>query len=84
MRLHCGSLAASAGPTTPPPRVHLTHAMQVDVLLLRNLGLAGPAFPPAWLAPGAMPKLATLVLEGNGGLVGTLPPDLAWPSLNEL
>ena len=56
----------------------------MEVLLLRNLGLAGPAFPPAWLAPGAMPKLATLALEGNGGLVGTLPPDLAWPKLYQL
>ena len=49
-----------------------------------NNSLSGPAFPPAWLRPGAMPDLATLVLSGNAGLAGTLPADLAWPNLKTL
>ena len=47
-------------------------------------GLAGPAFPPAWLEPGAWPALELLVLEGNPGLAGTLPPSLPWPRLATL
>jgi hypothetical protein len=43
--------------------------------LSENL-LTGPALPPAWLEPGAMPDLKHLVLSGNANLTGTLPSNL--------
>ena len=46
--------------------------------------LSGPAFPPAWLAPGALPSLAVLHLAGNAGLTGTLPPSMPWPKLSAM
>ncbi|KAL4436534.1 hypothetical protein ABPG75_003673 [Micractinium tetrahymenae] len=57
---------------------------KVQALFLANNSLSGPAFPPAWLAPGAMPALADLSLSGNPGLGGELPPQLPWLNLNSL
>ena len=67
-----------------PPPPPLPACLQPQLLSLANNSLSGPAFPPAWLRPGAMPDLATLVLSGNAGLAGTLPADLAWPNLKTL
>ena len=49
-----------------------------------NNNLTGAAFPPTWLQPGAMAHLRALSLGGNAGLTGTLPPNLAWTSLEHL
>lgn len=57
---------------------------RAGVLSLADNALSGPAFPPAWLAPGSMPGLTHLLLSGNDGLSGTLPPELAWPNLRVL
>lgn len=54
------------------------------MLSLADNALQGAAFPPAWLAPGSLPSLAHLLLSGNGGLGGALPPGLAWPNLRTL
>ena len=74
------------GPYPPPLllRPCLPARLQAQVLSLANNSLYGPAFPPAWLRPGAMPELVTLVLSGNAGLAGSLPMDLAWPNLKTL
>lgn len=45
--------------------------------------LTGPAFPPAWLAPGALPNLAMLDLANND-VTGSLPTQLPWPRLSAL
>ena len=58
--------------------------MQASQLALSRNALTGPAFPPAWLEPGALPRLASLLLAGNPGLTGSLPPGLAWPLFQEL
>lgn len=50
---------------------------------MRSNQLSGPAFPPAWLAPGAFGSLSFLALGWNG-LTGSLPPALAWPRLETL
>jgi len=57
---------------------------QVRTLKLTQNALAGPAFPPAWLLPGAMPALEELLLSENPGLGGPLPADLSWPKLHKL
>lgn len=62
----------------------LCFAVQVETLNLAHNALAGPAFPPAWLRPGAMPRLKFFNLIGNRGLRGTLPANLAWPVLEQL
>lgn len=56
----------------------------VSVLSLEGNALSGPAFPPAWLRPGALPRLNRLQLAGNVELGGTLPAGLAWPQLHLL
>lgn len=76
----CRTAGISSGTRPPGP----CRAQQLEILMLRNLGLRGPAFPPSWLEPGALPQLAALSLEGNSGLEGTLPPGLPWPKIKEL
>lgn len=56
------------------------NATEVEVISLRGNQLSGPAFPPAWVAPGALARLRYLVLAGNR-LTGSLPPTLAWPNV---
>lgn len=58
--------------------------MQLKSLVLGGNALTGPAFPPAWLAPGAMPYLAQYVVSNNAQLTGSLPAELAWPILDTL
>lgn len=58
--------------------------LQVELLDIGGGHLTGPAFPPAWLEPGAMPALKNLALEGNRNLTGTLPAHLSWPQLETL
>ena len=58
--------------------------MQVQSIDMGDNRLTGPAFPLAWLLPGAMAQLQVLNLGGNAGLVGVLPPDLQWPALKNL
>ena len=55
--------------------------VQVFTLVLSNDSLTGPAFPDAWLRPGALPALQHLDLSDNPGLAGALPPNLSWPCL---
>ena len=62
-----------------PPRLQV-----LEGLSLRGNQLSGPLFPPAWLAPGAMPHLKFLVLNNNPGLTGPLPDRLPWPELTDL
>ena len=50
---------------------------------MRKNFLTGPAFPPAFLAPGALPQLSSYDVEGNVGLTGTLPTTLP-PQLTNL
>lgn len=54
------------------------------MLSLSGNSLSGPAFPPAWLLPGSLVSLSHLLLSGNRGLEGELPPNLAWPNLRAL
>ena len=56
----------------------------MEFLGLSDNLLTGAAFPPEWIAPGALPSLYGLVLSGNPGLMGTLPPNLSWPKLTYL
>lgn len=58
--------------------------LQVVALDLADNALMGPAFPPAWLAPGAMPRLWQLVVSNNPNLTGSLPDELAWPKLQTM
>jgi hypothetical protein len=46
--------------------------------------LTGAAFPPAWLASGALLNLQLLRLGGNPGLGGDLPQKLPWTNLRDL
>ena len=48
---------------------------------LQQNQLAGPAFPPAWLAPNSTLNLRRLQLADNPALEGTLPHALDWPRL---
>jgi len=57
---------------------------QLVNLILESNQLSGSAFPPAWLEPRSFPHLQWLSLSNNHGLTGTLPPNLAWPSLVNL
>lgn len=68
----------------PPPPPLAAPPPQVQTLWLANNSLSGPAFPPAWLARGALPALAELSLSGNPGLGGELPPELPWLSISSL
>ncbi|PSC75913.1 5 -nucleotidase isoform B [Micractinium conductrix] len=56
---------------------------QLVSLSVRKNFLTGPAFPPAFLAPGALPQLSSYDVEGNVGLTGTLPTTLP-PQLTNL
>ena len=58
--------------------------VQVAVLSLCGNKLSGPAFPAAWLQPGAMDALQYLCLSGNPGITGTLPANLSWPMLHAM
>lgn len=58
-----------------------TSIRQVQELQLEDNDLSGPAFPPAWLQPGSLPKLSLLILSDNPGLTGTLPASLPWPTV---
>jgi len=58
--------------------------VQLAVLSLANNSLSGPAFPPAWLEPEALPRLIVLDVAGNPGLGGTLPANLSWPFIDAL
>ncbi|KAL4431228.1 hypothetical protein ABPG75_006484 [Micractinium tetrahymenae] len=55
------------------------NSMAVQEVNLQGNALTGPAFPPAWLAPGAMPHLMLLHLGAKSALTGTLPARLPWP-----
>ena len=59
-------------------------ALQVHSLDLTDNLLTGPAFPPAWVAPGALPSLRHLSLSGNANLTGTLPANLPGSQLATL
>lgn len=80
-------LACAAGPITRPPssawRPHPC-PQSLAVLQLTNNSLEGPALPPAWLAPGALPALWVYDVGENQGLTGTLPADLPWPSIADM
>lgn len=68
-----------------PPLPPCLLPAQVELIVAsNNPGLAGPAFPPAWLAEGAMRGLEELRLSFNEGLTGSLPPSLPWPRLYSL
>lgn len=56
----------------------------LEGLSLQGNGLSGELFPPAWLAPGAMPHLTLMLLDNNAALAGSLPPKLPWPALTAL
>jgi hypothetical protein len=62
---------------------HRPANLQAKNLVLGFNRLVGPAFPPAWLQAGAMPRLEDLALSHNG-LSGTLPTNLTWPYLASL
>ena len=70
---------ALSSPCPHPPRLQV-----LDGLSVRGNRLTGPLFPPAWLAPGAMPHLKFLLLADNPGLTGPLPDRLPWPQLTSL
>lgn len=53
--------------------------LQAFALSLPNNSLTGPAFPPAWLAPGMLPHMRFFDISGNPGIIGTLPANLSWP-----
>jgi hypothetical protein len=57
---------------------------KAQVLSLSGNALSGPAFPSEWLLPGSLVSLSHLLLSGNRGLGGELPPGLAWPNLRTL
>jgi hypothetical protein len=59
-------------------------ALQANLLDLTDNLLTGPAFPPAWLAPGALPDLKHLALSGNANLTGTLPANLPGTHISTL
>lgn len=54
------------------------------MLSLTGNFLSGPAFPAEWTLPGSLVSLSHLLLSGNRGLGGELPPSLAWPNLRTL
>ena len=54
--------------------------VQIVRLLLAGNSLSGPAFPPSWLAPGALPGLAQLELSGNAQLTARCRPVSPGPS----
>jgi hypothetical protein len=56
----------------------------LDYLVLSRNDLTGPALPPAWADPRALPHLRELRLDGNPGLGGRLPAALAWPLLEHM
>jgi hypothetical protein len=53
------------------------------MLSLARNDLLGPAFPPAWLESGALRSLKYFLVGGTA-LTGSLPPQLAWPQLQQL
>ncbi|PRW45625.1 hypothetical protein C2E21_6054 [Chlorella sorokiniana] len=53
-------------------------------LVLEGNALHGPAFPAAWLRPGAFAQLAKLSVGGNSQLTGSLPELLGWDAIVEL
>jgi hypothetical protein len=89
MQRHCMSLPLPVSLHLQPvihgcilrPNLHVW--LQAKNLVLGFNGLAGPAFPPAWLQAGAMPRLEDLALS-HTGLTGTLPTNLTWPNLASL
>ena len=58
--------------------------LQATDIMLENNTLTGPAFPPGWLLPGAMPGLKVFSVQDNPGLTGTLPANLNWTLLSDL
>lgn len=61
------------------------HPLQsLEGLSLRGNRLSGPLFPPAWLAPGAMPHAKYFSLGNNTALAGPLPAVMPWPQLASL
>ena len=59
--------------------------LQVNSILLKDNMLTGPAFPPTWLLPGAMPFLTALDVSDNRALTGTLPAEWSfWPSVIDI
>ena len=61
--------------SSEPEMTNLTLFFQVKSVLLKDNLLTGPAFPPTWLPPRAMPYLEILDVSGNRGLTGTLPAE---------
>jgi hypothetical protein len=54
-----------------------------SIQLNGNAALAGPAFPPSWIAPGALAALQ-IYSVARTQLDGMLPANLSWPSLHLL
>lgn len=76
------ALHAAHAATPPRPAAACSHTQSgIREMHLASNQLTGPAFPPAWLAPSSTLDLSFLSLEGNQGLVGTLPASLNWSRL---
>ncbi len=75
---HCSSLHYR---TSPQPCLHRPPLLlQLERLVAFGNKLSGPAFPPAWVASGALSNLTSLDLANNQ-LTGTLPATVPWPRL---
>lgn len=58
--------------------------VQATILrLASNPNISGPAFPAAWIEPGALPRLFEFDLSGCN-ITGILPEYLPWPHLKTL
>ena len=71
-------------PTSWGPTSHCRPRLQAHSLSLSDNALRGPAFPAAWLRPGAFAGLAKLSVGGNNQITGLLPDQLPWPAIVEL
>lgn len=73
-------------PRPPNPACTPLPACLQSVQALRvghNRALSGPAFPPAWLRPGALQHLEDFRAQFTP-LAGTLPANLSWPRITSM